>query len=160
MAISNLKKVVAVAFLGAVLFVASFVVSDRINAYDIFCDPTAIWFDVFGNEQCGPVGGAPNAPVGGALGGEMWMASYYGYSHMGNMTASGVPFDPAAYTAAHKTWPFGTQLRVGYGGNSTVVTVNDRGPYVDGRDVDLSQAAAETIGLTGPGVAPVQVTVL
>lgn len=156
MAISNLKKVVAVAFLGAVLFVASFVVSDRINAYDIFCDPTAIWFDVFGNEQCGPVGGAPNAPVGG----EMWMASYYGYSHAGNMTASGVPFDPTAFTAAHKTLPFGTQLRVGYGGNSTVVTVNDRGPYVDGRDVDLSQAAAEMIGLTGPGVAPVQVTVL
>ncbi len=156
MAISNLKKVVAVAFLGAVLFVASFVVSDRINAYDIFCDPTAIWFDVFGNEQCGPIGGAPSAPVGG----EMWMASYYGYSHAGNMTASGVPFDPTGFTAAHKTLPFGTQLRVGYGGNSTVVTVNDRGPYVDGRDVDLSQAAAETIGLTGPGVAPVQVTVL
>ncbi len=156
MAISNLKKVVAVAFLGAVLFVASFAVSDRINAYDIFCDPTAIWFDVFGNEQCGPVGGAPNAPVGG----EMWMASYYGYSHAGNTTASGVPFDPTALTAAHKTLPFGTQLRVGYGGNSTVVTINDRGPYVDGRDVDLSQAAAEMIGLTGPGVAPVQVTVM
>ncbi len=156
MAISNLKKVVAVAFLGAVLFVASFVVSDRINAYDIFCDPTAIWFDVFGNEQCGPIGGVPNAPVGG----EMWMASYYGYSHAGNLTASGVPFDPTAFTAAHKTLPFGTQLRVGYGGNSTVVTVNDRGPYVDGRDVDLSQAAAEMIGLTGPGVAPIQVTVL
>ncbi|HEV8045854.1 MAG TPA: septal ring lytic transglycosylase RlpA family protein, partial [Rubrobacter sp.] len=67
---------------------------------------------------------------------------------------------PAGFTAAHKTLPFGTQLRVGYGGNSTVVTVNDRGPYVDGRDVDLSQAAAEMIGLTGPGVAPVQVTVL
>ncbi len=156
MAISNLKKVVAVAFLGAVLFVASFVVSDRINAYDIFCDPTAIWFDVFGNEQCGPIGGVPNAPVGG----EMWMASYYGYSHAGNLTASGVPFDPTAFTAAHKTLPFGTQLRVGYGGNSTIVTVNDRGPYVDGRDVDLSQAAAEMIGLTGPGVAPIQVTVL
>ncbi len=156
MAISNLKKVVAVAFLGAVLFVASFVVSDRINAYDIFCDPTAVWFDAIGNEQCGSVGGASGAPVGG----EMWMASYYGYSHAGNMTASGVPFDPTGFTAAHKTLPFGTQLRVGYGGNSTVVTVNDRGPYVDGRDVDLSQAAAEMIGLTGAGVAPVQVTVL
>jgi len=156
LAISNLKKVVAVAFLGAVLFVASFVISDRINAYDIFCDPAAVWFDAVGNEQCGSIGGASGAPTGG----EMWMASYYGYSHAGNMTASGVPFDPAGFTAAHKTLPFGTQLRVGYGGNSTVVTVNDRGPYVDGRDVDLSQAAAEMIGLTGPGVAPVQVTVL
>ncbi len=156
MAISNLKKVVAVAFLGAVLFVASFVISDRINAYDIFCDPAAVWFDAVGNEQCGSVGGASGVPAGG----EMWMASYYGYSHAGNMTASGVPFDPAGFSAAHKTLPFGTQLRVGYGGNSTVVTVNDRGPYVDGRDVDLSQAAAEMIGLTGPGVAPVEVTVL
>lgn len=88
------------------------------------------------------------------------MASYYGYSHAGLPTASGEPFSPEGYTAAHKTLPFGTQLRVGYGGNSTVVTVNDRGPYIDGRDIDLSQAAAETIGLTGPGVAPVEVAVL
>ena len=152
----DLKKVLVVAFLGVVLFVGSFVVSDRINAYGIFCDPNAIWYDVFGNEQCGPVGGNPNAPVGG---GEMWMASYYGYSHAGNPTASGEPFNPAGYTAAHKTLPFGTQLLVGYGGNSTVVTINDRGPYVDGRDVDLSEAAAETIGLTGAGVAPVEVTI-
>ena len=56
------------------------------------------------------------------------MASYYGYGHEGSPTASGKPFDPQGYTAAHKTLPFGTQLRVGYGDNSTVVTVNDRGP--------------------------------
>jgi rare lipoprotein A len=54
----------------------------------------------------------------------------------------------------------GTQLQVSYGGSSVTVTVNDRGPYIAGRDVDLSQGAAETIGLTGPGVAPVQVRVL
>ncbi|MDP8950804.1 MAG: septal ring lytic transglycosylase RlpA family protein [Actinomycetota bacterium] len=56
--------------------------------------------------------------------------------------------------------PFGTPLLVSREGNSVVVTVNDRGPYVDGIDIDLSQAAAETIGLTGPGVAPVEVSVL
>ena len=75
-------------------------------------------------------------------------------------TASGELFDPAGYTAAHKSLPFGTQLQVSYGGSVVTVTVNDRGPFVAGRDLDISQAAAETIGLTGPGVAPVQVTVL
>ncbi len=149
----NLKKILVVAVLGAVLFVGSFVASDRINADNIFCDPESIWYDVFGIQQCGPASGPP-------AGGELWMASYYGYSHAGSPTASGEPFNPEEFTAAHKTLPFGAQLRVSYGGNSTVVTVNDRGPYVDGRDVDLSQAAAETIGLTGPGVAPVEVTVL
>ena len=140
-----------VALFGLVLFVGSFAVSSKMNAFEAFCDPNSIWYDIFGNQQCGD---------SALAGGEMWMASYYGYSHAGNLTASGAPFDPTAFTAAHKTLPFGTQLRVGYGGNSTVVTVNDRGPYVDGRDVDLSQAAAETIGLTGPGVAPVEVAIL
>ena len=154
----NLKKILVVAVLGAVLFVGSFVASDRINASNIFCGPENIWYDVFGIQQCGPASGQP---VGGQpAGGELWMASYYGYSHAGSPTASGEPFNPEEFTAAHKILPFGSQLRVGYGGNSTVVTVNDRGPYIDGRDVDLSQAAAETIGLTGPGVAPVEVNVL
>jgi rare lipoprotein A len=88
------------------------------------------------------------------------MASYYGYSHAGHMTASGVPFDPMGFTAAHKTLPLGTPLLVSYGGKSVEVTVNDRGPYGDGIDIDLSQAAAEAIELTGPGVAPVEVVVL
>ncbi|MCA1737587.1 MAG: septal ring lytic transglycosylase RlpA family protein [Actinobacteria bacterium] len=153
----NLKKVLIVALLGAMLFVASFTVSDRIDAYNIFCDPTNIWYDIFGNEQCGAVGGGPNAPAGG---GDTWMASYYDDALAGNPTASGEPFNPQKLTAAHKTLPFGTQLRVSYGGKSTVVTVNDRGPYVDGRDIDLSQGAADTIGMTGAGVAPVEVTVL
>jgi hypothetical protein len=104
--------------------------------------------------------GVTEAPQYDLAGGQIMMASYYDYSHAGSPTASGELYDPAAFTAAHKSMPFGSQLRVDYGGNSTVVTVNDRGPYADGRDVDLSQAAAETIGLTGPGVAPVEVTVL
>jgi Lytic transglycolase len=153
----NLRKALVVAVLGVTLFVASFVVSDRINAFNIFCDPNSVWYDVFGTPQCGTADGQEAG--GGQAGGELMMASYYGYAHEGNPTASGEPFVPAGYTAAHRTMPFGTQLRVSYGGNSTMVTVNDRGPYVDGRDLDLSQGAAETIGLTGPGVAPVEVAV-
>jgi hypothetical protein len=154
----NLKKVLVVAVLGITLFVSSFVVSDRLNAFNIFCDPNSVWYDVFGAPQCGA--GGDQRAGGQQAGGELWMASYYGYGHEGSPTASGEPFVAEGYTAAHKTLPFGTQLRVGYGGNSTLVTVNDRGPYIDGRDLDLSQGAAETIGLTGPGVAPVEVTVL
>jgi hypothetical protein len=108
-------------------------------------------------------GGVPQpgvVPQQGVAGSQIMMASYYGYSHAGNMTASGVPFDPNGFTAAHKTMPLGTPLLVSYGGKSVEVIVNDRGPYVDGIDIDLSQAAAEAIGLTGPGVAPVEVVVL
>ena len=149
----NLKKILVVAVLGAVLFVGSFVASDRINADNIFCDPESIWYDVFGIQQCGPAGGQP-------AGGELWMASYYGYSHAGSPTASGELYDPAAFTAAHRTMPFGTQLLVSHGGASVQVTVNDRGPYADGLDIDLSRSAADAIGLTSLGVAPVEVVVL
>jgi hypothetical protein len=107
--------------------------------------------------------GAPQ--YGGALqydvaGGQIMMASYYDYSHAGSPTASGELYDPAAFTAAHKTMPFGTQLLVSHGGASVQVTVNDRGPYADGLDIDLSGAAADAIGLTSLGVAPVEVVVL
>jgi rare lipoprotein A (peptidoglycan hydrolase) len=88
------------------------------------------------------------------------IASYYDYSLEGAVTASGEPFDPKGYTAAHRTLPLGTQLLVGYRGESVRVTVNDRGPYVAGYDIDLSLAAARKIGLTGPGIASVRVTVL
>jgi hypothetical protein len=120
----------------------------------------------FGASQYGEAplyGGVPQpgvVPQQGIAGSQIMMASYYGYSHAGNMTASGVPFDPNGFTAAHKTMPLGTPLLVSYGGKSVDVIVNDRGPYVDGIDIDLSQAAAEAIGLTGPGVAPVEVVVL
>jgi hypothetical protein len=149
----NLKKTLVVAVLGAVLFVGSFVASDRINASNIPCGPENIWFDVFGIEQCGPASGQP-------AGGELWMASYYGYSHAGSPTASGELYDPAAFTAAHKSMPFGSQLLVSHGDASVQVTVNDRGPFADGLDIDLSWAAADSIGLTSLGVAPVEVVVL
>jgi rare lipoprotein A len=80
------------------------------------------------------------------------LASWYGPGFEGLPTASGEPFNPYGYTAAHKTMPLGTDLVVSYAGRSVQVTVNDRGPYVGGRELDLSQGAAEYIGLTQAGV--------
>jgi rare lipoprotein A len=87
------------------------------------------------------------------------VASYYANVLEGNPTASGEPYEPGRYTAAHKRLPLGTELRVAYGGEVVEVVVNDRGPYAPGHDLDLSMAAAEEIGLTVPGTAPVRVTV-
>lgn len=87
-------------------------------------------------------------------------ASYYGAELAGSPTASGESFDPYRFTAAHKTLPLGTQLVVNYAGRSVQVTVNDRGPYTSGRDLDLSQGAAEYLGLTQAGVDYVDYTVV
>jgi rare lipoprotein A len=80
------------------------------------------------------------------------LASWYGPGFEGQLTASGEPYDPYGFTAAHKTVPLGTELVVSYGGRSVEVTVNDRGPYSGGRELDLSQGAAEYLGLTHTGV--------
>lgn len=85
------------------------------------------------------------------------LASWYGPGYHGLPTASGEPYDPSGYTAAHKTLPLGTELEVSYGGKSVLVTVNDRGGLPGERELDLSQAAAEELGLTGPGVDYVEV---
>jgi len=69
------------------------------------------------------------------------VASWYGEKYRGRPTASGELFDPDRLTAAHRTLPFGTKLLVKRGSRSVVVTVNDRGPFVPGRDLDLSWAA-------------------
>lgn len=84
------------------------------------------------------------------------MASYY---WQGQMTASGTRFNPNAMTAAHRTFPFGTRVRVTNkrNGKSVVVTINDRGPFIRGRIIDLSSAAAGVIGMKSAGVAPVTV---
>ena len=89
------------------------------------------------------------------------MASYYG-NESGSQTASGARFVASAMTAAHRTLPFGTKVRVTNKGNgrSVVVTINDRGPFVRGRIIDLSTGAAGVIGMMGAGVAPVTVEVL
>ena len=78
------------------------------------------------------------------------MASYYG-NESGSRTASGQRMNPSAMTAAHRTLPFGTKLRVTHGDRSVVVTINDRGPFIRGRVLDLSTGAARAIGLPGVG---------
>lgn len=85
------------------------------------------------------------------------LASWYGPDYLGLPTASGEPYDASGYTASHKSLPFGTPLEVSYGGKSVQVTVNDRGPFTEDRGLDLSQAAAEELGLTGAGVDYVDV---
>jgi rare lipoprotein A len=87
------------------------------------------------------------------------LASWYGNGQAGGPTASGDAFDPGAFTAAHKTLPFGTQLTVSYRGRTAQVTINDRGPYTGGRELDLSPAAADYLGLTRVGVDYVDYTV-
>jgi rare lipoprotein A len=87
------------------------------------------------------------------------LASYYSYDPK---TASGEKFDPNELTAAHRTLPFGTRLRVTNvaTGRSVTVRVNDRGPFVPGRVVDVSRSAAESLGMTRQGVAKVKLDVV
>jgi rare lipoprotein A len=113
----------------------------------------------------------PSAAVGGSSAAGSWlnanaaiapssgrsfsgMASYYG-NESGSRTASGQRMNANAMTAAHRSLPFGTKLRVTHGGRSVVVTINDRGPFIRGRVLDLSTGAARVIGLTGAGVGRV-----
>ncbi|UQE03184.1 septal ring lytic transglycosylase RlpA family protein [Bradyrhizobium japonicum] len=85
-------------------------------------------------------------------------ASYYSYPK--GKTASGSSFDRNRLTAAHRRLPFGTKLRVTHGSRSVIVIVNDRGPFVRGRVLDLSLAAARSLGITDRGVAQVHAEVL
>jgi rare lipoprotein A len=96
---------------------------------------------------------APAAPP------EEGLASWYADRFQGRPTASGRPYDRAALTCAHRTAPFGARLRVTEleGGRSVVVVVNDRGPNVAGRVVDLSRAAAERLDMLGRGLTRVRV---
>ena len=89
------------------------------------------------------------------------VASWYGPEFHGRPTASGETFDMHAMTCAHKEYPFGTRLRVTntVNGKSVECIVNDRGPFVKGRDIDLSLAAARKIDLLGSGTAPVAIEI-
>jgi len=102
--------------------------------------------------------GAPPAPGTRIVG----LASWYGQRHQGHATASGEIYDVNKLTAAHRTFPFGTRLRVTNveNGRSVVVRVNDRGPWVNDRVLDVSQAAAKVLGMVGEGVIRVEIVVL
>ena len=99
---------------------------------------------------------APSSGTGRSFSG---IASFYG-NESGSKTASGQRFNQNAMTAAHRSLPFGTKLRVTHGSQSVVVTINDRGPFIRGRVLDLSTAAARAVGLTSAGVGRVTAEVL
>ena len=89
---------------------------------------------------------------GGMGGGSSGVASWYGGKFHGRKTASGETYNQNALTAAHRTLPFGTRVRVtSASGKSVVVRINDRGPFVGGRVIDLSRAAASSLGINGLG---------
>lgn len=93
---------------------------------------------------------------------ETGTASFYAMIYQGKKTASGEAFNQSAKTAAHKTLPFGTRVNVTNtdNGKSVTVRVNDRGPFVRGRVIDLSQTAFKSIGSLEEGIIPVKITVV
>ena len=107
----------------------------------------------------GPAPGIPNGFVGTGVTFE-GLASWYGPGFEGNLTASGDVFDSSLYTAASKELPLGTWLRVEYNGRGVVVLINDRGPYVEPRILDLSRGAAQAIGMEHAGVGWVKAEIL
>jgi len=88
------------------------------------------------------------------------VASWYGARFAGRKTASGERFDPSEYTAAHRTLPFGSRVRVTHNGRSVVVRINDRGPFHGNRVIDLSQRAAEDLGIRHAGKGRVELALL
>ena len=101
--------------------------------------------------------GSMTTPKRRATDSSIVLASWYGPGFHGRRTASGQVFDQKQLTAAHKTLPFGTRLRVTNlrNGRSVLVIVTDRGPYVRNRELDVSRGAARRLGLIQPGTAPV-----
>ncbi|MFN9629133.1 MAG: septal ring lytic transglycosylase RlpA family protein [Cyanobacteriota bacterium] len=97
-----------------------------------------------------------------ARGVQRGQASWYGPGFFGNRTASGEVFRPGTMTAAHRSLAFGTKVRVTNlnNGLSTVVRINDRGPFSGGRIIDLAHGAAQVLGLTASGVADVKLEVI
>ena len=89
-------------------------------------------------------------------------ASWYGPGFYGNRTANGEIYRPGTMTAAHRTLPFGTKVRVTnlWNGRSAVIRINDRGPFVGHRVIDLGHGAASSLGLTASGIAQVRLEVL
>jgi rare lipoprotein A len=104
--------------------------------------------------------------VQAAICGPAWSESIRGkatyYWHSNNKTASGERFHPEGMTAAHRTLPFGTQVRVTHARTkrSVVVRINDRGPFTHGIAIDLARGAAREIGMLSEGISPVEIQVL
>lgn len=101
----------------------------------------------------------PPPPLGWS---ENGIASWYGHPYHGRKAANGETYDMDKLTAAHRTLPFGALVEVENrdNGRKTTVRITDRGPFVDGRVIDLSRAAAQAIGMIGPGTARVRLTLI
>lgn len=109
---------------------------------------------IFGR-SAGPIDARPGAT-------QVGVASWYGPGFHGNRTANGEVYDQYDLTAAHQTLPLGTRVAVTnlQNGREAEVRINDRGPFVKGRSIDLSYAAARSLGMIGPGTVPVRIEVL
>lgn len=107
---------------------------------------------------CG--GGGPE--VGASVWTQEGLASFYASRYQGRATASGAPYDENAMTAAHRTLAFGTRVQVTHlnTGKQVEVEINDRGPFVEGRIIDLSREAARRLGILAEGLAPVRISKL
>ncbi|GIW39909.1 MAG: hypothetical protein KatS3mg076_0486 [Candidatus Binatia bacterium] len=111
---------------------------------------------------CGAVVSAAEARWVENVAATVTLASWYGPRFEGKTTASGRPFDPARLTAAHRTYPLGSDVRVTNlrNGRSLILKIDDRGPFVEGRGIDLSREAARRLGILEPGVGRVVVELL
>jgi len=111
---------------------------------------------------CAPLRGRPPAPPPIVDGVQVGVASWYGPGFHGNRTANGEIYDQYELTAAHPSLPLGTRVMVTNlsNGRSVQVRINDRGPFVDGRAIDLSYAAARVLRMVGPGTARVRIDAL
>lgn len=114
---------------------------------------------LLGLTACGrpPSRGAASASSSAAGSCETGEATYYADSLAGRRTASGEPYDPRAMTAAHRSMPFGSWVRVAYGEREVAVRVTDRGPFRGGGVIDLSREAASQLGMVRAGRVPVRV---
>lgn len=116
-----------------------------------------------GTQRPYEVNGERYEPLNNAAGyAETGIASWYGPGFHGRKTSNGETYDMNAMTAAHKTLPMNVYVRVTNqsNGKQSVVRINDRGPFVKGRVIDLSHAAAHEVGVVGPGTAPVRIEAL
>jgi rare lipoprotein A len=123
---------------------------------------SVVFLCVFSGCQWLPVFPSPQSKEQGKGKTERGLASYYADKYHGRPTASGEIYNRRAMTAAHRTLPFGTRVRVTNQRNrkSVVVRINDRGPFVQGRIIDLSRAAAESVSMIRDGVVEVTVEIL
>lgn len=154
----------AIAIAGLCLFVLAMVALHRVATQDERTDEEALVTtieDADGDERAVLVPSSAPVPVPEEAF-QSGVASYYADSLAGARTASGEAHDPADLVAAHKELPFGTVLEVEnlHNGKTVRVRVNDRGPFTQGRVVDLSKAAASQLGILRSGTAPVEVRVV